>query len=145
MRVRRLSVPVAVTTTLLTAAGLLGSPLPAVAADCSVHGDHKLYCSNTANAKLHWEPNYTSPVSGIMRTAYSWFTCWQHGQVHAGHNDVWYWTEGDIAQNGYSGWGYMAAYNVKTTTDPRQGCPSARREPPLGLPRGDSTGRWTRS
>jgi Mannosyl-glycoprotein endo-beta-N-acetylglucosaminidase len=124
-RTHRRGIPVAITAMVVTAAGLLGSPRPAAAAphaaDCSVHGDGKLYCGNTPNAKLHWDPNYASPVSGIMQTAYSWFTCWQHGQVHPGHNDIWYWTEGDVAQNGYSGWGFMAAYDIKTTADPAPG------------------------
>ena len=121
MRLPRLGIAVATAATLLTGVGLFGSSPHVAAADCSVHSDSRLYCGNTANARLHWDPNYTSPVSGIMQTRYSWFTCWRHGQMHPGHNDIWYLTEGDIPQNGYSGWGYMAAADVSTTTDPAPG------------------------
>jgi hypothetical protein len=122
---RRPSIAVAATATLITAIGLLGAPSAGVttvrAADCSVHSDKRLYCGNNANAKLYWNPTYGSTVSGVMRTTYSWFTCWQHGQVHPGHNDIWYWTKGDVPQNGYSGWGFMPAFDVRTTVDPAPG------------------------
>ncbi|MEA2618734.1 MAG: hypothetical protein QOE72_4517 [Chloroflexota bacterium] len=125
MRTSRLGIPVAVTATLIT--GVLAAVSPAAAApraaDCTVHSDGRLYCGNNPDAKLYSEPNYASPVSGMMHATYSWFTCWQHGQVHPRHNDIWYWTKGDVGQNGYTGWGFMPAYDVRTTADPAPGLP----------------------
>ena len=100
----------------------MASPSPT---DCSVHLDHRLLCHNTVDAKLYREPSYDSPVTGMLHTTLSWFTCWQHGQVHLGHNDIWYLTNGAVA-DGSAGVGFVAAYDVSTTQDPAPGlrqCP----------------------
>lgn len=124
-RSARRGISVTVAALLVAAAGGFAHARPAAAAqaagNCGVRSDGRLYCGNTANASLHWQPSYGSPVSGIMRTTSSWFVCWQHGQVHPGHNDIWYFTEGDVPQNGYSGWGFIPAVDVSTTSDPAPG------------------------
>jgi hypothetical protein len=107
---------------LLWGSGRLSPPAP----DCSIHNDRKLHCGNVANANVYLLPTYQSPVSGIMLTTYSWFNCWQHGQVHRGDNDIWYWTQGDVGQHGHHGWGFMSASDMKTTVNPAPGlaqCP----------------------
>jgi hypothetical protein len=105
--------------------GWLGGPSPAAAAtratDCSVHADGRLYCANRADAKLYLDPGYSAPVTGTMHSTYSWFSCWQHGEMHPGRNDIWYWTKGDVPRNGYSGWGFMPAYDLRTSGDPAPG------------------------
>jgi hypothetical protein len=112
----------AISTTHLPVAPNLGVEV-VHASDCTVHSDSRLYCGNTHDAKLYQDPNYTSPVTGVMQSTYSSFICWQYGQVNPRQNDIWYWAKGNTAQNGYSGWGYMSAYDVKTTTDPVPGLP----------------------
>ena len=80
--------------------------------DCSVHADHKLYCSN-AVAAIHQNPWSASPVVDTLRSRYSWFSCWWAGEMHAGGNQTWYWTQGD--DNG--AWGFVPAVAVNTPDD----------------------------
>jgi hypothetical protein len=91
-------------------------------ADCSVHSDGRLYCGNRYGAILYWDPWYSAERTGKMLTTYSWFVCWQYGDYHAGGNNVWYWTQGDVAYS-HSGWGFMAAVDVWTPVDPAPGLP----------------------
>ena len=47
-----------------------------------------------------------------LRTTDSWFTCWTTGDLHAGGNHAWYYTEGD--DNAH--WGYVPAVDLHTTS-----------------------------
>jgi len=87
-----------------------GNPPPAN--DCSVHADHKLWCTNKADA-LHADTNFGSAVVNHMKTTYSWFDCWGTGQLHPGGNTTWYHAIGD--DNNNAGW--MPAVDLNTTSD----------------------------
>lgn len=98
-----------------------------VQADCSVSNDG-MWCGNRDGALLYWGPNYDAEVTGQMLNSYSWFSCWQHGQTHPGGNDIWYWTQGDVANSHTRahGWGFMPASDVLTPVNPAPGlgqCP----------------------
>jgi uncharacterized protein YvpB len=73
-----------------------------IGVDCSVHGDGKLYCTNTGGAAMHASTTASSPVVNHLRTTYSWFECWGSGEQHAGGNTTWYRTIGD--DNSSRGW-----------------------------------------
>lgn len=83
-----------------------------VAAGCEVRGDHKLYCSNTANAPMHQSPAAGSPVVNTLRSTNSYFECWATGELHAGGNTTWYSTVGD--DNGNRG--FIPAVMMSTTS-----------------------------
>jgi len=80
--------------------------------DCGVHGDHRLYCSNRVTP-IRQNPWSESPVVDTLRSTYSWFTCWWAGELHAGGNHTWYWTQGD--DNG--AWGFVPAVALDTPDD----------------------------
>jgi hypothetical protein len=102
-----------------SAAGLAqcgGSPPPPPPADdpnCDVHSDGKLYCLNSSGAPIHSSPTNGSAVVNHLRSTDSWFTCWKTGDLHAGGNHTWYYTEGDDNGN----WGYVPAVDLHTTSD----------------------------
>jgi len=80
-------------------------------ADCSVHGDGRLYCGNEYNAPLYAErPFYSHGVYDHMFTTYSWFNCWAYGDLHPGGNYTWYHSTGDE----YGRDGFMPANYVHT-------------------------------
>jgi hypothetical protein len=87
-----------------------------VSADCYT-SDGKLYCGNYANAALHEHRRFDSPIVDYVRTTFSVFRCWGHGESHSGGNDIWYWTNGDY----HGKWGNMAASEVFTSQDPPAG------------------------
>ena len=109
--------------TLLAMAGVMlgGATATANAADCSVHSDGLLWCGNDVPAYLRTGMDLTWPYTGELTSSYSWFQCWSVGQQHSGGNNIWYYTKGDVALNGYNGWGWIPAVNVYTTTDPAPG------------------------
>jgi hypothetical protein len=87
-----------------------------VSADCYTSGG-KLYCGNYANAAIYEHRRFDSPIVDFVRTTFSVFSCWGHGEAHSGGNDIWYWTNGD-----YNGrWGNMPASEVFTSEDPPAG------------------------
>ncbi|MEU8404130.1 hypothetical protein AB0C28_53950 [Nonomuraea sp. NPDC048892] len=94
----------------------------ATAAACYASGGN-LYCGNAANAPIYATPGYTKPngnpetVVDRLETTFSYFKCYVSGQPHGGGNSIWYHTYGD--QTGR--WGYVAAVNVWTSTDPYPG------------------------
>ncbi|WP_394826382.1 DUF1906 domain-containing protein [Pendulispora albinea] len=90
-------------------------------ADCSVHGDGKLYCTNTSGAAMHASTNYGSSVVNRLRTGYSWFDCWGTGERHNGGNTTWYHTQGDDNAN----WGWVPGVDLNTP-DSFDADPSAR-------------------
>jgi len=82
-------------------------------------------CGNQAGAAMYLGANNSTVVSH-MDSPSSWFVCYRRGEMHAGGNNVWYYSQGDRAAAGWSGrqaWGYMPAVNVFTTTDPSPGIP----------------------
>ncbi len=124
---------------LTVAAGLAGGVLApavanaqtakphAVAAGCSVGSDAVLWCGNRGNIPVYRGASFSWPVSGTLLSTYSFFECYLYGDQHGGGNNIWYYTEGDRAQNGYDGWGYVPAVDVYTPTDPMPGmslCPT---------------------
>ena len=81
-------------------------------ADCSVHGDGRLYCGNAYFAPIYRRPN-TNELVDHMLTTYSWFDCWVRGAPHEGRNNTWYHTVGD--QHGADG--FMPAFYVFTSSE----------------------------
>ncbi|HEY4117054.1 MAG TPA: glycoside hydrolase domain-containing protein [Byssovorax sp.] len=88
------------------------TPPPPVASDCSVHSDGKLYCSDTSGSAMYASATTSSAVVNHLRTSDSWFTCWGTGQLHAGGNTTWYYTEGDDN----SSYGWVPAVDLDTTS-----------------------------
>ncbi|GAA1615752.1 hypothetical protein GCM10009789_82290 [Kribbella sancticallisti] len=94
---------------------------PAQAASCYASSG-KLYCGNTYDAPIYRLPRSTAndkpePVIDRLRTTFSYFNCWTTGQQHAGGNNIWYQTVGDVTHST----GYIAARWVYTHTDPFPG------------------------
>lgn len=69
---------------------------------CGVGDDGKLHCTNRAGASLHAQPSAGSPVVNTLRSTSSIFLCWTSGELHAGGNTTWYYTNGD--DNPSFGW-----------------------------------------
>jgi hypothetical protein len=69
---------------------------PVATLGCVIYRDGKLYCGNTPGADMFRRPASSSDVVNHLLTAYSWFTCWGTGEVHAGGNTTWYFTDGDV-------------------------------------------------
>ncbi|MFD7900899.1 hypothetical protein ACFV4F_43000 [Kitasatospora sp. NPDC059722] len=92
------------------------SARPAVTADCSVHGDGRLWCGNNAGARAFADRSYRSATRGTLVGGYNWFDCWGHGDTHPGGNDIWYWTQTDQGP-----WGNVPAVDVFTSSDPAPG------------------------
>ncbi len=69
--------------------------------ECSVHSDHKLWCTNN-KATMYSQPSGSSGAVDELQSTYSWFDCWGTGDRHAGGNTTWYHTYGDV--NGAAGW-----------------------------------------
>jgi hypothetical protein len=84
-------------------------PLPA---NCDVHSDGKLYCVNKADSAMYSATNYGSSVVNHLETTSSWFTCWGTGELHAGGNHTWYYTEGDDNSH----WGWVPAVDLSTAS-----------------------------
>jgi hypothetical protein len=83
--------------------------------------DQRLHCDNTPGVEVHRGPHYDSPVTGILQASHSWFSCWEHGDPHAGDNDIWYRTRGNVFKNGFNGIGFMPAYEVQASVHPAPG------------------------
>ncbi|HVH44282.1 MAG TPA: PEP/pyruvate-binding domain-containing protein [Labilithrix sp.] len=92
---------------------------------CSVQPDAKLRCPNAPNTPMRAQPSSQSAVVNTLRTTTSWFTCWTTGELHAGGNKTWYWTQGDDNAN----WGFVPA-SALSTTEAFDASPSAK-----GLPK----------
>ncbi|AKJ31819.1 M23 family metallopeptidase [Caldimonas brevitalea] len=119
---------------------LLWSGTTAQAAECTPRGESRRdpntgqswgqvwQCGSDSGATLYAGPQDTTPV-GTLQTRSSWFACYRRGERHAGGNDVWYYTQGDVAAPGWESrkaWGYVPAVKVSTTTDPYPGIPECR-------------------
>ncbi|MEV0262385.1 hypothetical protein AB0I49_13695 [Streptomyces sp. NPDC050617] len=84
-----------------------------------------LYCENVVADVYAKAENYATVV-GKLVTTLSWFVCWETGELHAGKNRIWYYTQGDRILNWpqRKGWGYVPAYRLTTTVDPFPGLPA---------------------
>ena len=122
---------------------LLGWGSPAHAGSCSPRAGTRTdpntgltwntlwYCGNRAGAAVYGDAN-SGTQTGTMKSTTSWFVCFRIGETHAGGNNIWYYTLGDVAvsnlvmhEGTHSGaWGYMPAVNVLTSTDPWPGMPA---------------------
>ncbi|MDB4935228.1 MAG: hypothetical protein JWP87_2200 [Labilithrix sp.] len=69
------------------------------ASACEVRADTKLHCTNRVNAPLHTLPKESATVVNTLRTTTSYFLCWGTGELHAGGNTTWYYTQGDDNPN----------------------------------------------
>ncbi|HVH44536.1 MAG TPA: serine hydrolase [Labilithrix sp.] len=78
---------------------------------CTVQ-DGKLNCPNASNTPMHQKPSSAadSPIVNTLRTTKSWFTCWVPGELHAGGNTTWYFTQGDDNAN----WGFVPGSALET-------------------------------
>ncbi|HKA88218.1 MAG TPA: hypothetical protein VKE22_11145 [Haliangiales bacterium] len=85
-----------------------GAPQPSLG--CVIYTDGMLYCGNASGSQMRSAPRASAPVVDTLRTSYSWFICWGTGELHAGGNTTWYYTEGDDA--GRRGW--LPAVNLDT-------------------------------
>ena len=88
-------------------------PPPPPPASCGVESDGKLHCDNTPNSAMYASMSTSSNVVNTLRGSNSWFTCWGTGQLHAGGNTTWYYTEGDDNAS----WGWVPAVDLSTTSD----------------------------
>src|SRR5262249_20194096 len=70
-----------------------GAPQPSLG--CVIYTDGMLYCGNASGSQMRSAPRASAPVVDTLRTSYSWFICWGTGELHAGGNTTWYYTEGD--------------------------------------------------
>lgn len=83
------------------------------------------WCPNAANATMYGDATPNTPTAQMVTTN-SYFLCYRRGWVHPGGNDVWYYSQGDIALPGMGSrqaWGYMPAVAVNTHIDPWPGIP----------------------
>ncbi|WP_221351205.1 hypothetical protein [Streptomyces beigongshangae] len=95
------------------------------------HTDHTgrtfstdLYCENAVADVFAGPQNYGTVIAKLATTL-SWFVCWETGELHAGGNRIWYYTQGDRILNWplRKGWGYVPAFSLWTTEDPFPGLP----------------------
>ncbi|MFF5256528.1 hypothetical protein ACFY4K_31395 [Streptomyces leeuwenhoekii] len=95
------------------------------------HTDHTgqtfttdLYCENAVADVFASPQNYGTVVAKLVTTL-SWFVCWETGELHAGGNRIWYYTQGDRILNWplREGWGYVPAFYLWTAEDPFPGLP----------------------
>ena len=86
--------------------------LPALPASCNVRSDGKLHCTNDAHTALYSSATNQSSIVNHLETTSSWFSCWGTGQLHAGGNTTWYYTEGDDN----SKWGWAPAVHLDTAS-----------------------------
>lgn len=120
----------------MSAGSLATSAAPAQAASCNSDGRPKSdgfggwwptgwVCPNRSGAGVYVSANYSVRV-GTMYSNPSWFVCYWRGASHAGGNNVWYYTQADVAAPGqghWRGWGFMAAVDLGTHIDPWPGIP----------------------
>jgi hypothetical protein len=82
-------------------------------------------CGNRPGALMYGNADVNT-ATAVMDSGRSWFLCWRRGQMHAGGNNVWYYSLGDRAISSpvdRQKWGYMPAVDVYTDTDPWAGMP----------------------
>ncbi|MFE9022685.1 hypothetical protein ACFYNL_29545 [Streptomyces sp. NPDC007808] len=89
--------------------------------------DHDVVCDN-APGDVRLQSFSASPVVGRMHTTRSWFVCWKLGDLHAGGNSIWYYTQGDevVSRPSAQAWGYLPASMVYSGSHPAPGltrCP----------------------
>lgn len=83
------------------------------------------HCHNRTSANLYQDPDFHSKTAQ-MSDEPSWFVCYRHGAKHAGNNDIWYYTLGDVPHprlQRRQPWGYMPAVDVLVGTHPWPGMP----------------------
>jgi hypothetical protein len=88
----------------------------AASPSCYVSNQH-LYCSNVRHTPMYEHRSYNSAVVEYLESSFSYFECWGYGDTHAGGNNVWYWTQGDVVAH----WGNVPASVVWTPYDPPAG------------------------
>lgn len=93
----------------------------AIAEECGVRDDGRLYCRNTPDIVLSADAVPNADDTGVLKSDFSWFQCWVDGYPHAGGNNIWYLTKGDEAVAPYRGWGFLAANHLATAQDPAPG------------------------
>jgi hypothetical protein len=86
-------------------------PAPTDGLGCVVYIDSKLYCANRIGIEMFAQPAPSGPVINHLLTSYSWFTCWDDGEMHAGGNTSWYFTDGDDRGQPY---GWLPAADVRS-------------------------------
>ncbi|MFJ6727911.1 hypothetical protein ACIQPQ_23735 [Streptomyces sp. NPDC091281] len=75
------------------------------AAECGVRAhDGRLWCSNLGQAPTRVEPFHESPITGLLTSTFSYFTCWSPGGLHGGGNTTWYRTVPDWSSDGREGY-----------------------------------------
>jgi hypothetical protein len=81
------------------------------AGPCAVAADGKLHCTNAPNAALYAQPTSHSAITNTLRSTNSIFLCWTAGELHAGGNSTWYFTNGDDNPS----FGYVPAVMLNTS------------------------------
>ncbi|MEU1520359.1 hypothetical protein ABZ490_51115 [Streptomyces sp. NPDC005811] len=77
----------------------------AAAAECGVRPqDGRLWCGNHGDAPTRLEPFHESPFNGLLKSTFSYFTCWSTGGLHGGGNTTWYRTVPDWISEGREGY-----------------------------------------
>ena len=101
---------VSVTVAAAALAGILAAPsaqaaTSAAAAECGVRAhDNRLWCGNSGSAPTRAEPFHESPITGLLQSTFSYFTCWSPGGLHGGGNTTWYRTVPDWSSDGREGY-----------------------------------------
>ena len=85
-------------------------PLPALPSNCNVHSGRQALLREQPGPRCMGPTTTRAESSITSRTTTSWFTCWGTGQLHAGGNTTWYYTQGD--DNGH--WGWVPAVDLET-------------------------------
>ncbi|MEU8574446.1 hypothetical protein [Streptomyces asoensis] len=77
----------------------------AAAAECGVRAhDNRLWCGNSGSAPTRQQPFHESPITGLLQSTFSYFTCWSPGGLHGGGNTTWYRTVPDWSSDGQEGY-----------------------------------------
>ncbi|MER5584473.1 hypothetical protein AB0G76_38255 [Streptomyces asoensis] len=77
----------------------------AAAAECGVRAhDNRLWCGNRGSAPTRQQPFHESPITGLLQSTFSYFTCWSPGGLHGGGNTTWYRTVPDWSSDGQEGY-----------------------------------------
>ena len=75
------------------------------AAECGVRAhDGRLWCGNGGDAPTRLQPFHESPFNGLLKSTFSYFTCWSPGGLHGGGNTTWYRTVPDWISEGREGY-----------------------------------------
>ncbi|WP_055525168.1 hypothetical protein [Streptomyces graminilatus] len=109
MIVKHIKATAASVTVVAALAGILAAPsaqaATSAAPECGVRAqDGRLWCGNYGDAPTRERPFHESPFNGLLKSTFSYFTCWSEGGLHGGGNTTWYRTRPDWSSDGQEGY-----------------------------------------